>query len=92
MVTEGKPLKPLSVYIEEYKNFLSTCCAANSEELACLFNSLGFLMIYFAFTSIVTVLFGDFIIQKLQLEIRFPRLAKYLKLRQKVNKYPSDPL
>ena len=59
----------------------------NSEELACLFNSLGFLMIFFAFTSIVTVLFGEFIINKLQLETRFPRLAKIIKLRKTISKY-----
>lgn len=69
---------------EEFKKFLSTL---SSEELACLFNSFGFLMIFFSFTNIVTVLFGDFIINKLQLENIFPRLAKYLKLRQTINKY-----
>ena len=71
-------------FLEEFKNFLSTL---NNEELACLFNTFGFLTIFFSFTSIVTILFGEFLISKLQLDTRFPKLAKIIQLRRKLQRY-----
>lgn len=83
-INESNILGIFTEFTDFVKQNLSTL---NSEQLACLFNSLGFLMIFFTLTSIVTVLFGDFLIDKLQLETRYPKLAKFIKIRRTVSKY-----
>ena len=77
-------LGPINDFIEAYQRELSTM---SSEQLACLTNAIGFIVILSVFTSIVIILFGDYLISKLQLETRYPRLAKFIQIRQKVNKY-----
>ena len=83
-INESNILGFLTEFREEFKKLLSTL---TNEELACLFNTFGFVAIFFSFTSIVTILFGEFLISKLQLETRFPKLAKYLKFRRNLGKY-----
>ena len=66
------------------KNELSSF---TSEELCCISNAVGFFIVLIIFTSIITILFGDFLIKTYQIETRFPFLAPLLKLRQKINKF-----
>nr|YP_009652982.1 hypothetical protein [Taiwanofungus camphoratus]QCG70020.1 hypothetical protein [Taiwanofungus camphoratus]UKQ56110.1 hypothetical protein [Taiwanofungus camphoratus]WRO45221.1 hypothetical protein [Taiwanofungus sp. YW-2023a] len=57
------------------------------EELACLTNLLGFIMVLGGMITITLILFGEYLINYFKLDQRYPKLAKYIKLRQKVNKY-----
>lgn len=75
---------PFSDFIVKYREFLSHL---SSEELACITNLLGFLMIFGGMTSITSILFGEYILNYFKLESKWPKLAKYIKLKQKVNKY-----
>lgn len=83
-IQESNVLGPLYDFIDAYQKGLSTLSA---EQLGCLSNTIGFILVLSAFTSIVTILFGEYLVQKLQLETRLPKLARYLKMRQKINKY-----
>lgn len=83
-INESNVLGSFTELMDAIKNELSNL---SSEQLACLFNSIGFFMIFTAFSSIIIILFGEYLINKLKLETRFPRLAKYIKIRQTLNKY-----
>ena len=70
--------------ITNYKEFLSTL---NGEQLACLSNTIGFIMIFFAMLTITAMLIGEYLINLLKLKTRFPRLAKYIEYKKKVDKF-----
>lgn len=70
--------------ITNYKEFLSTL---NGEQLACLSNTIGFIMIFFAMLTITAMLIGEYFINILKLKTRFPRLAKYIEYKKKVDKF-----
>lgn len=70
--------------IDNYKEFLSTL---TSEQMVIVFNILGYIMLLITLTSITTLLIGDQLINILKLEIRYPKLAKYIKLKQTINKH-----
>jgi hypothetical protein len=44
-------------------------------------------MLLMTLTSITTILIGDEIIKNFKLEIKYPKLAKYIKFKQTLNKY-----
>lgn len=67
-----------------YKEFLSTL---SLDQLACLANAIGLLTIFFIITSIYLALFGSYLIDSFNLEIRYPKIAKIIKLRQDVTKF-----
>lgn len=67
-----------------YKQFLKTL---NSEQLACLTNALALFTILMVLISITSTLFGDYILNILNLESKFPKLARYIKYRKTINKY-----
>ena len=83
-IQENNILGPLYDFIDSYQKMLSTL---STEQLGCLSNGLGFILVFSAFTSIVTILFGEYIINKLQLETKYPKLARFIQIRQKFNKY-----
>lgn len=58
-----------------------------SEQLGCLSNLLGFVMILGGMVTITTILIGQQIIAYFNLETRYPKLARYIKLRQTFDKY-----
>jgi hypothetical protein len=70
--------------IDNYKDFLSTL---TSEQMVIVFNIIGYISLLITLTSITTLLLGDKIINILKLEIRYPKLAKYIKFKQTLNKY-----
>ena len=59
----------------------------SSEQLGCLTNLLGFIMILGGMVTITLVLFGEYLINYFKLDQRYPKLVKYIKLRQTFNKY-----
>jgi len=70
--------------IDNYKDFLNTL---TSEQTVIVFNIIGYISLLITLTSITTILLGDKIINLLKLEIRYPKLAKYIKFKQTLNKY-----
>lgn len=67
-----------------YREFLSTL---SLDQLACLANAIGLFTIFFILTSIFLTLFGSYLIDSFNLEIKFPKLAKIIQLRQNVTKF-----
>ena len=59
----------------------------SSEQLCCLTNAIGFLFLLVIIFSISTIIFGEYLIKYFKLEERFPKLAKYLKIRQSFSKF-----
>lgn len=77
-------LTPVDEFLKSYKEFLSTL---SSEQLGCLSNALGFSIIFIFFTSIVIMQFGDYLINSLNLEQKYPKIAKFLTYRKNINNY-----
>lgn len=70
--------------IENYRFFLSTL---SSEQIVIVFNIIGYIALMSSLTTLVSLLIGDQIIKSLNLETKYPKLAKYIQLKQTVNKY-----
>jgi hypothetical protein len=48
---------------------------------------LGNSLLVSSLSSIIFVLYGDYLIEKYQLEVKFPKLAKIISYRRKAQKY-----
>jgi hypothetical protein len=70
--------------IDNYKDFLSTL---TSEQMVIVFNIIGYISLLITLSSITYILLGDQIINILKLESKYPKLAKYIKFKQTLNKY-----
>ena len=70
--------------IDNYREFLSTL---TSEQMVIVFNILGYIILLITLTNITTLLIGDQLINFLKLESKYPKLAKYIKLKQILNKH-----
>lgn len=81
-IQENNILGPLYDFIDSYQKMLSTL---STEQLGCLSNGIGFILVFSAFTSIVTILFGEYIINKLQLKTKYPKLARFIQIKQNIN-------
>jgi hypothetical protein len=57
------------------------------EQLVALVNILGDFILLMTLMSITSVLFGDYLINKLKLESRYPRISKYIRMKERLNKY-----
>ena len=68
----------------DYDNFMK---GLNKLELLSFGNLLLDSLILNATISIIFNLYGDYLIQKFNLEIKYPKLAKFIKLRKKLQKY-----
>jgi hypothetical protein len=58
----------------------------SSEQLVFLFNLLGYVQLFLIMTTILTILIGDHLINYLKLETKYPKIAKYIKFKQTINK------
>lgn len=83
-VKENNNLESFSELKEIVNNELANL---SSEQLCCFANLMGFIMIFGGMLSVTSILFGQYLIEYFNLEKRYPKLAKYLKLRQTVEKY-----
>jgi hypothetical protein len=70
--------------IDIYREILTTL---SSEQMVIVFNISGYIMLLFTLTSITTLLIGDQLINFFKLETKYPKLAKYIKLKQTLNKH-----
>lgn len=68
-------------FIVWYKEFLSNISV---EQLGCLSNIIGFSIIFMALNSIIIIYFGNNIINSLNLESKYPKLAKFIQIRRKI--------
>lgn len=73
----------LNDLLDIYRNFTNQL---DLPQLVALFNIIGYITILSTLFSITTVLIGDFLIDKLKLEIKYPKLARFIKLKQTLNK------
>jgi hypothetical protein len=71
-------------FIDNYRDFLSTL---SSEQMVIVFNIIGYFTLLMILTSITTLLIGDQLINILKLETKYPKIAKYIKFKQTLNKY-----
>jgi len=69
--------------IENYRLFLSTL---NLDQIVAVLNIIGHFMVLSAVTSITIILAGNYLINILNLEVKFPKLAFWIKTREKLTK------
>jgi archaellum component FlaC len=74
----------ISDLLDSYRNFIDLL---GSDQLVALTNILGYTMILFTLFSISVILIGDYLIDNFKLELRFPKLAKLIRIKQKINKH-----
>jgi len=74
----------ISDFLENFKSFVDQL---SLEQLVALFNIIGFGMVLGTLISISTLLIGDYLIDKLKLDIRYPKVSKYIRLKQSLNKH-----
>lgn len=74
----------ISEMIEKYQSFLSTLTL---EQHVILFNLIGLISLLYISISIFSIFFGNKIIDRLNLQSHFPKLAKFILFRQKVSEY-----
>jgi hypothetical protein len=66
--------------LENYKSFLSTL---NVEQLNAIVNFWGLIFLVACLISIAAIFYGDYLIKYFNLEVKYPRLAKFIQLRRK---------
>jgi hypothetical protein len=77
----------ISSYISEFlDNFRQFVDLLDVNQLVALVNIIGFTSILATLFSLTTLLLGDFLIDKLKLEIKFPKLARVIRWKQTLNK------
>jgi hypothetical protein len=74
----------ISDFLDSYRNFMDLL---DSDQLVALINIFGHIMILFTLFSISVVLIGDYLVDNLKLEMRFPKLAKLIRIKQTINKH-----
>lgn len=78
------PLNSLSSLIEKYRDFLSSLAV---EQFCPLINLLGLIVIFSCLISISAIVYSDYFIKYLNIEAKYPRIAKFIQLRRKFQKY-----
>lgn len=69
--------------VDQFRLFLDTL---TQDQLAILFNLFGYFMIFQSIFSISLILLGELLIQKLELEKRYPRVSNFIRIRAKLKK------
>lgn len=70
--------------VENYKIFIDQL---SLEQLVAIINLFGLFMILSTIIFISMLLFGNYLINKLKLDIRYPKLSKYIKIKESLNKH-----
>lgn len=74
----------ISDIISNYNEILSTLTVT---ELGALGHLLAAIFILLCLSSIIAIIYGDFLINYFKMEDKFPKLAKYIQLRRKFQQY-----
>jgi hypothetical protein len=69
--------------IENFRQYLDTLTL---DQIVILLNIFGYFMIFQALISICLILLGDSLILKFNLETRYPKFSKFIKVRTKISK------
>jgi len=69
--------------IDNFRDFISIF---SSEQVVIIFNLFGYVILFEIMTTISTLLIGDHLINYLKLETKYPKIAKYIKFKQTINK------
>jgi hypothetical protein len=69
--------------IENYRLFLSTL---HLDQIVAVLNIIGHFMVLNAVSSITIILAGNYLIKKFNLEVKYPKLAFFIKTREKLTK------
>jgi len=67
--------------LKDYVSILS------SEQLVILFNLSGYILLFMIFTTIAILLIGNDLINYYELELKFPKLARYIQFQLKLRKF-----
>ena len=70
-----------------FDTYRENLASLSLEQLACLGNAIGLVAILLALISITMGFFGSYIIDSLNLESKFPKLVRIIKLRQKLTNF-----
>lgn len=69
--------------INKYQEILSTL---TTDLIVIVFNLIGLFLLISIITNIVILLLGNSLIDRFQLDIKFPKVSKYIKIKQELNK------
>jgi len=70
--------------INQYNDFLNTF---NVVQKGALGHLLAAIFILYCFTSILTIFYGETLIKYLEIEKRFPKIARFIEIRRKLQQY-----
>ena len=80
-----------SSWIDSFKEFLNEWNAFIStltlEQLGALAHLLSAISIFFCLSSIITIIYSNMLLNYFKIEEKFPRLARYIRIRQKFQQY-----
>ena len=79
-ISDGSIFDMFKDHMENMQNILSQL---NGEALGAAFHLIFALYMFFCVTTILGVLYGEFLIEYFKLEERYPRIARYLQIRRK---------
>ena len=74
----------ITKFISMYQDYLSTLTLAQTGALVHIFVSL---FIFFCLFTIIGIFYGDTLIRYLNLEEKYPKLARFIQLRRKLQQY-----
>lgn len=74
----------LYALIDKYQTIVDNL---SLEQLVALFNIFGYIMILSTITSLSILLIGEYLIEKFNLDTKYPKLSIYIRMKQKLNKH-----
>jgi len=83
-VNKSDIFSSISDLIEKYQSILNNL---SLEQLVALFNIICNFMFLTTLTSIGILLVGDYLIKNLNLETKYPKIYKFIKIKEKLNKH-----
>nr|YP_009463030.1 hypothetical protein [Pleurotus citrinopileatus]AUW35273.1 hypothetical protein [Pleurotus citrinopileatus] len=68
---------------ENYNNFYSFLTELTHEQLGAVVHISGSIVIFYCMMSVIFTIYGDKLIIKLELENKYPKIAKFIRIRRK---------
>ena len=84
---KNKFLNITNSLVEKYREFLNSL---DLEHFSPLINTLGLMIITSCLISIAAIIYGDYFIKYFEIEARYPRLAKFILIRRKFQRYYTN--
>ena len=80
----NKFIDPVSEFIKNFQDFLATLDLIHTLNMV---HILASMCLFFTLLSMVTIYYGDYLIQYFRLETKYPKLAKWIKIRRQLQHY-----